>query len=121
MKAPVGWGTGVRESRIIDDVAKKYFTGGTMKLLYNHHDQVIKIPENAVCFATSNFCPYEGFYISNHIVTFQGHPEYTAEYNKHLIINHAQNESETVKNNALTSLSQQTESKEAASWILGLG
>ena len=49
-------------------------------------------------------CRYEGFRIDRHILTFQGHPEFTVDYERHLILNHAEDEDDTVKRRALESL-----------------
>ena len=66
--------------------------------------QVTCLPDGAIPLATSNFCRYEGFRIGRHIVTFQGHPEFTVDYERHLILNHAENEDDAVKQRALETL-----------------
>jgi GMP synthase-like glutamine amidotransferase len=91
-----------------------------MSLLYHHHDQVTELPSCAVCFAKSDFCPVEGLYIDDRVLTFQGHPEYTPEYNRYLLLNHAADEPEDVKTNALASLNRTTDSLAAARWISSL-
>lgn len=103
-KAKVGWGTGNRESRIVNEEALRYFPMGRMRLMYNHHDQVVELPQGATAFATSDFCPNEGFMIGSHVITFQGHPEYVPQYNVHLIMNFADDEPMEVRVNALKSL-----------------
>lgn len=116
-----GWGTGIRKSTIIDEKASKYFCDEHMQLFYNHNDQVLRLPAEAKSFATSNFCTYEGFTIGNHILTFQGHPEYTADYNRYLIFNHAQDEPQDVKDAALKSIDRmENMGKNAAQWMLDL-
>jgi GMP synthase-like glutamine amidotransferase len=101
---PGGWGIGIRESSISDEAMRPYFPGGHLRLLYNHHDQVTKLPADAVVLAHSQFCRYEGYRIGHEILTFQGHPEYTPEYELHLIKNHSQDEDEHVKNEAIKSI-----------------
>lgn len=103
-KAPQGWGTGVRESQVVDADARQYFPDGTMRLLYNHHDQVVALPEGAQLVATSKFCPIESLRIGNHILTFQGHPEYIPEYAVHLLMDFADNEPLAVRQKALRSI-----------------
>lgn len=118
-KATQGWGIGVRTSDLLTEDTKKYFPNSKMNLLYNHHDQVIVLPPNAVRLATSRFCTNECFQIDNCILTFQGHPEYTPEYAKHLIINHASDEPQNIKTKALNSLdTQQHHGSAVAKWIL---
>lgn len=51
-------------------------------------------------------CRYEGFRIGRHILTFQGHPEFTVDYERHLILNHAEDEDDAVKQRALETLEE---------------
>ena len=99
-----GWGIGIRESVITDEIMHQYFPNGRLRLLYNHHDQVTVLPPGAIVIAHNVFCRHEGFRIGHHILTFQGHPEFTSEYELHLIRNHAQDEDEHVKNEAIKSI-----------------
>ena len=101
---PGGWGVGIREMEVLDADLLPFFPDKKMCLIVNHHDQVTRLPEGAVPLATSDFCRYEGFRIGRHILTFQGHPEFTVDYERHLILNHAENEDDTVKRRALESL-----------------
>ncbi len=101
---PGGWGVGIREMEVLDADLLPYFPDKKMHLIVNHHDQVTQLPEGASPLATSDFCRYEGFRIDHHILTFQGHPEFTVDYERHLILNHSENEDDTVKQCALRSL-----------------
>ncbi len=120
-KSDKGWGTGIRSSKIVMPKALTYFTKGEMSLHYNHHDQVITLPKEATLFATSSFCPIEGFVVGEHILTFQGHPEYTSEYNRYTIQNNAKDEPDDIKEKALKSIDTlKTTEKEVAHWIIDL-
>ncbi len=99
-----GWGVGIREMEVLDADLLPWFPDKKMRLIVNHHDQVTRLPEGAVPLATSDFCRYEGFRIGRHILTFQGHPEFTVDYERHLILNHAENEDDAVKRRALETL-----------------
>ena len=101
---PGGWGVGIREMEVLDAELLPCFPDKKMRLIVNHHDQVTELPEGAVPLATSDFCRYEGFRIGRHILTFQGHPEFTMDYERHLILNHSENEDDAVKQRALESL-----------------
>lgn len=101
---PGGWGVGIREMEVLDADLFPFFPDKKMRLIVNHHDQVMELPEGASPLATSDFCRYEGFRIGRHILTFQGHPEFTVDYERHLILNHSENEDDTVKQCALRSL-----------------
>ena len=101
---PGGWGVGIREMEVLDADLLPFFPDKKMRLIVNHHDQVTQLPEGAIPLATSDFCRYEGFRIGHHILTFQGHPEFTVDYERHLILNHAEDEDDAVKRRALETL-----------------
>lgn len=114
-----GWGTGVRESTIIGEEPLRHFPKGRMRLMYNHHDQVMALPPRASLFATCDFCPVDGFTIGNHIITFQGHPEYVPQYAVHLIMDFADNEPLETRIAALKSIgSYEHDGDAVARWIV---
>ena len=100
-----GWGAGIRESVIVDETMKQKFPNARMSLLYNHHDQVVKLPKNATLIATSPFCINDAYRIGNQVMCFQGHPEFTESYEMHLLTDFPEDgESAEVKQNALASM-----------------
>lgn len=103
-KSPEGWGIGLRESIIVDKEIREVFPEGRLRLLYNHHDQVTKLPEGATLISTSTFCPIESYRIKHQVICFQGHPEYTPEYERHLLANFAEGEPLDTCQRALESL-----------------
>ncbi|MGN1376658.1 MAG: hypothetical protein ACI4V5_08885 [Prevotella sp.] len=105
-RAANGWGVGIREAVVTDKMAQQMLGKGVMRMLYNHHDQVVKLPEKATLIASSDFCPIESFRIDNNIITFQGHPEYVVDYERHLINNFADDEPEDLKSAAIRSMTQ---------------
>lgn len=120
-QATVGWGIGIRESNVVDEAALAYFPDGRMRLLYNHHDQVTRLPNGAVLTATSNFCPIESFRMGKNVLAFQGHPEYIPKYEEHLLNNFADEEPIAVRETALQSLSSmQHQGSVVARWILDM-
>ena len=92
-----GFGAGIRASQVIDERMAPYFPGQEMRLLYSHHDQVTALPQDAVLCATSDFCKNESFRIGSQVVTFQGHPEFTVDYSRHLLLNHCDDVDENVR------------------------
>lgn len=119
-RSPKGWGVGIREAEVLDDGLRASLPEGRLRLLYNHHDQVVRLPDEATLMARSPFCPNESFRIGRHIVTFQGHPEYVPAYELHLLDHHAADEPEAVKRAARESISRWQHSGEAvARWLAG--
>ena len=116
-----GFGTGVRASRVLDDEMKPYFPNQEMRLLYSHHDQVTLLPQDAVLCATSDFCVNESYRIGHQVITFQGHPEFTVAYSRHLLTNCSDDEDPSVVQAALSSLDRMTpQGPEAARFALDL-
>ena len=99
-----GMGVGVRASRVLDRQMQSYFPRQEMHLLYSHHDQVMVLPQGAELCATSNFCKNESFRIGKQVITFQGHPEFTVAYSRHLLLNCSDDLDESVKTAALLTL-----------------
>lgn len=101
-----GFGAGVRQSRVIDNEMKRFFPDERMRLLYSHHDQVMALPDGATRCATSDFCLNESYRIGRQVVTFQGHPEFTVAYSRHLLTNCSDDLDEVVRLKALHSLDE---------------
>lgn len=91
-KYPDGWGVGTYASQLAQikpwmEPALDHF-----RIIVSHQDQVMQLPKQAELVATNEFCKNSAFQIGEHILCFQGHPEFIAEYayermltRKHLI------------------------------------
>lgn len=118
-KAPQGWGVGVSTSRfyekpdwIIDP------EGTTFNLLVSHQDQVVALPPQATLLAGSEFCPYGMYQIADRVLTFQGHPEFSREYDRALMDRRKEILGEAVYNAGVESLKLPIDSLRVASWML---
>ena len=120
-----GWGVGVHHWQV-----KKYqewmATGSPSSLMplesfalrASHQDQVTELPPSAKLFASSDFCPIAGFQISDHVLSFQGHPEFSADYAKALIKKRVERIGEEVSQNAVKSLKEEVHSETVGAWIV---
>lgn len=69
--------------------------------------------------AAARKIPLVGICIGHHILTFQGHPEFTVDYERHLILHHSENEDDAVKQRALESLdAMQPQGKVVAEFLM---
>lgn len=118
--SPKGWGVGIRTSRLVHPQASAYFPEGELRLFYNHNDQVVLLPPGASRIATSEFCENEAYLIGNHVLCFQGHPEYTAPYEKHVLDINPNASPEVLKRGYETTAQDNAMGKEAARWMLDL-
>ena len=79
-KATAGWVTGLQSYNIhaffpwVDSFDEE------IKLIHSHQDQVTELPEKATLVASNSKVPIAMYYIDNHIMSVQGHPEFTNEY-----------------------------------------
>ena len=58
-----GWGVGIRQSAVCDIESSSLLRGDSFELVYNHHDQVVRLPDNATLVSGSYFCPIESIRI----------------------------------------------------------
>ncbi|MCW8194915.1 hypothetical protein F6455_08955 [Proteobacteria bacterium 005FR1] len=84
-KSPKGWGVGAATFSV--DSCPEWLGDcpQTFNVLVSHQDQVEALPEAAIRFAHSEFCPNGGYFLGNHIFCLQGHPEFTGDYVRFLI------------------------------------
>jgi GMP synthase-like glutamine amidotransferase len=87
-------------------------------LVVSHKDQVSELPLGAELLATSDFCPNAMFRIGNHILTFQGHPEFTKAYSKELMEMREEILGEEKFSTGMSSLSRSHDGETISSWIV---
>jgi GMP synthase-like glutamine amidotransferase len=114
-----GWAVGVHESRLVQHLPWM----GTpqaeqVALLSSHKDQVVVLPDDAVLYATNDFCPIAGFTIGDAVVTIQGHPEFSKPYAKALMDKRRDLLGPDVYAQGVASLTQPTHESLLAQWIL---
>lgn len=114
-----GWGIGIRTSHIVDDDFRRIAGADSFSLLYNHHDQVIRLPKDASVVSHSMFCPLESYRIGSQVLCFQGHPEFTKAFVSHWVTHCAPNESVSVRQHAEASIEDgENQGVEVTRWIL---
>jgi hypothetical protein len=89
-----------------------------LHLVASHKDQVLKLPEGAEVFASSDFCPVSGFTLGDEVLTIQGHPELSAEYSEALMGVRRQLLGEDVYQAGINSLQKSTDERLFVRWML---
>tara|TARA_Y100001970_G_scaffold25789_1_gene30842 strand:- start:1436 stop:2167 length:732 start_codon:yes stop_codon:yes gene_type:complete len=79
-KARVGWVLGLQEYVFHNKFPWTESLNENVKLIHSHQDQVIQLPEGTTLVASNNFVPNAMYFIGDHIMSIQGHPEFTNEY-----------------------------------------
>lgn len=75
-KAAQGWCVGVQYAQL-NEVAGAYgLEGQSFAIISSHQDQVTVLAKDAEVLASTPSCPVSAMGIGQHILTFQGHPEF---------------------------------------------
>ena len=79
-KAQVGWVLGLQEYTFHNHFPWLENPNKDIKLIHSHQDQVTNLPEGTTLVASNNSVPNAMYFIDDHIMSIQGHPEFTNEY-----------------------------------------
>ena len=131
IKVKKGFGIGVHEYKIVIPSAIAHLAKGDMfdltikrdfKIQVFHGDQVVKLPDSAEIIATSEWCEFAGLYYPEGVLTFQSHPEFSADFMKHLLAYKSQINDEWVDEkvlaHALENIEQPIDSKSIAHLLI---
>jgi GMP synthase-like glutamine amidotransferase len=80
-----GWGLGTAPTHWTTTPAWMQPSQATTTLMAAHNEQVIHMPEGAVCLGGNDFCPIGSMQIGQHIWTTQFHPEMPLVFMKALL------------------------------------
>ena len=113
-----GWHVGVhgailKKNTVLFGSAQQEFN-----LIYNHQDQVLKIPRESILLASCKNCPVAMLTIEDHILSFQGHVEFDVAYAKDLLEMRRSILGEDTYLKASDSLKEKTENAKVTDWIL---
>ncbi|EPJ50714.1 MAG: hypothetical protein OFPI_19530 [Osedax symbiont Rs2] len=86
-KSDKGWSLGVTEYQIHNKMPWITDDSDRFAIQAYHQDQVIELPKDTQVVAASDFCPYAALNFNGRAISFQGHPEFAAQYTKALLIN----------------------------------
>ncbi len=117
-KSPKGWGVGLHTHRF--STAPFWHDQDTMELdiLVSHQDQVVAVAEGAQVLAGSEFCANAVCQIGDHILTFQGHPEFVPGYARELMSFRRECIGEEVYATGMASLRGVHEGERVGRWII---
>jgi GMP synthase-like glutamine amidotransferase len=117
-KSEKGWGVGLSTSTVY--ISKSWMEPAkeTFALLISHQDQVTALPPNAELIAGNDFSAYASYQIGNHILTFQGHPEFTPEYARQRMNDRREIIGEQRYQQGMVSLNQNADHLLIAKWII---
>jgi GMP synthase-like glutamine amidotransferase len=117
-KSPKGWGVGLHTHRFSE--APAWHDQGDMDfdILVTHQDQVMKTADGSRVLAGSEFCENAVCQVGDHILTFQGHPEFVPAYSREIMEFRRELIGEQAYTAGVASLASDPETQRVARWIL---
>ena len=117
-KSDKGWGVGLHSHHFNTVPAWHEGDEARLDILVSHQDQVVKNADGAVGLAGSDFCENAVCQIGEHILTFQGHPEFVPTYSKKIMDLRRDKMGEEVYAAGVESLGGQHQGDRVARWIV---
>ncbi|WP_298628414.1 GMP synthase [uncultured Legionella sp.] len=118
IKSPKGWGVGMSQNQILQQTEWMSTSRTEFNLLVSHQDQVVELPDGAQLLAGSEFCPNYMMQIDSHFFSVQGHPEFTKEYSRDLMISREDSVDGALFAKAMSSLELHEDDGLIAQWIM---
>jgi GMP synthase-like glutamine amidotransferase len=117
IQSPKGWGVGVREFKIVQP--QTWMTPALIQvsLLFSHQDQVVGLPTGAKLLAEDSFCQFQMYQLGQHILTLQGHPEFSVAFAKSRLQSRKDKMPLEVYQKALDSFENHKDDQVLAEWI----
>ena len=113
-----GWGVGLHTHRFTT-VPSWHDQGDVdLNILVSHQDQVVAVPHSARVLAGSEFCENAVCQIGDHILTFQGHPEFVPQYSRELLSIRRERIGEAAYAAGVSSLSGIAQGQRVGRWVL---
>ena len=113
-----GWGIGVMSTKIEHHENWMIPELDNFSLITSHQDQVTKLPKDAILLGSNSFCPVSMYRIGNHILSMQGHPEFTPDYAEALFKNRMSIIGGKKVQKAVDSLRKKTDHQVIVNWII---
>jgi GMP synthase-like glutamine amidotransferase len=113
-----GWGVGVTNSKVIKKYPWMKHDLNSVNLVVSHQDQIIKLPKNAAVLMGNQFCPYYMIQIDEHFLGIQGHPEFSRDYSKALMLSRKDRIPKSTLDKGIKSLNETPDDLVVMQWIL---
>lgn len=117
-KSPKGWGVGLHTHRFHSIPAWHDQGTDALDIIVSHQDQVMDVAEGVSVLAGSEFCENAVCQVGDHILTFQGHPEFLPEYARELMTLRREIIGEETYQKGLASLQGAHQGARVARWII---
>lgn len=117
-KSPKGWGVGLHTHHF--SLAPAWHDQGDLDLaiLVSHQDQVVSVADDMQVLAGSEFCENAVCQLGDHILTFQGHPEFVPAYAEAIMTSRKGLIGEEAYTAGIASLVGEHQGQRVARWII---
>ncbi|NQX87872.1 MAG: GMP synthase [Halioglobus sp.] len=113
-----GWGVGLHTHHFVRLPYWHDGVPGGLRILVSHQDQVVRAADGASVLAGSEFCETAVCQVDDHILTFQGHPEFTPEYAREIMVFRRDRIGDAAYRAGLASLRGTHQGQRVAAWII---
>lgn len=119
IKSDKGWSLGVNQYRITQNMPWMENDETEFSIQAYHQDQVVQLPAETEVIAASDFCPYAALNFADKAISFQGHPEFSADYTEKLLSNRRDLKllPTELANQAIADINAPVQSSQVARWI----
>ena len=117
-KSVKGWGVGLNSHSFNQFPDWHDREHEQLNILVSHQDQVVKTADGTVVLAGSEFCENAVCQIGDHILTFQGHPEFVPAYSREIMEFRREMIGEQAYSTGVASLAGNHEGDRVARWVL---
>jgi len=117
-KSSKGWGQGLHTHTFSETPHWHDGEHPDFHILVSHQDQVVQNAVGAQVLASSEFCENAVVQIGDHILTFQGHPEFVPGYSREIMEFRRELIGESTYVSGMASLSRPQEGARVARWIV---
>ena len=117
-KSPKGWGVGLHTHRFSSLPSWHDQGDRNLDILVSHQDQVVRAAAGAQVLASSEFCDNAVSQVGEHILTLQGHPEFTKDYARALMTARRNLLGEDLLQAGVASLDKKPQGSRVAAWII---
>lgn len=117
-KSDKGWGVGAHEA--LFHSLPEWHDGEDPEfvLLVSHQDQVVEIAPGTEVLAGSEFCQNAVCQVGEHILTFQGHPEFIKAYSENILNIRREMIGEDNYHGGMASLGRDLDRERVADWLV---
>jgi len=117
-KSVKGWGVGAHAAVFSELPGWHDQESPEFNLLVSHQDQVTEPAPGSKVWAGSDFCTNAVCQIDNHILTFQGHPEFVKDYSENLLNLRRETIGEDNYHTGMESLARDLDRERVARWVV---